>query len=108
MISEVLRGLSSHSLLRTWHSQEPMIELIQGSIFDRKCDLLVVPCNSSGGVTSFVYSNLEQHGLATHVGPIPYGGVHFVQAKYAFASALGYAASVDAQTSAADQEHSRP
>lgn len=71
-----------------------MIQVIQGSIFDSKCDLLIVPCNSEGGVTSSVYTNLHERGLPTSVGRIAYGSVQFRDARCEFASTLGYAASV--------------
>lgn len=75
-----------------------MIQIIHGSIFDSKCDLLIVPCDSSGGVTRSVFENLHERGMPTHVGRIPYGSVHFREFHYEFASTLGYAASVDVKT----------
>ena len=75
-----------------------MIQIIHGSIFDSKCDLLIVPCDSAGGVTRSVYSNLSERGLPTKVGRIPYGKVHFKESRYEFASTIGYAASVDVKT----------
>ena len=72
-----------------------MIRIIRGSIFDSKCDLLIVPCDSTGRVTNSVYSNLSEWGLETQIGPIPFGGVLFRESKYEFASTVGYAASVD-------------
>jgi len=75
-----------------------MIQVIHGSIFDSKCDLLIVPCDSAGGVTRSVYSNLSERGLPTNVGRIPYGKVHFKESRYEFASTIGYAASVDVKT----------
>lgn len=74
-----------------------MIQVLHGSIFDSKCDLLVVPCDSGGGVTSIVRTNLSERGLPTSVGRIPYGRVHFREVKYEFAGTLGYAASVEVQ-----------
>jgi hypothetical protein len=81
-----------------------MIQVIQGSIFDSKCDLLVIPCDSSGGVTRSVYSNLSEHGMPTSIGAVPYGSVHFRESKYEFASTLGYAASVDAKSIDSDPD----
>ena len=72
-----------------------VIRIIQGSIFDSKCDLLIVPCDSTGRVTNSVYINLSERGLETQIGPIPFGGVLFRESKYEFASTVGYAASVD-------------
>lgn len=75
-----------------------MIQIIHGSIFDTKCDLLIVPCDSGGGVTRSVFTNLHEHGLPTRVGHIPYGNVYFRESKYEFASTIGYAASVNVDT----------
>lgn len=75
-----------------------MIQVIHGSIFDAKCDLLIVPCDSAGGVTRSVFENLSECGLPTHVGRIPYGKVHFRESRYEFAAIIGYAASVDVKT----------
>ncbi|MCX5800720.1 MAG: TIR domain-containing protein [Candidatus Eisenbacteria bacterium] len=81
-----------------------MIHLIHGSIFDSKCDLLIVPCDSGGGVTHSVYTNLHERGLPTMVGHIPYGKVHFRESRYEFASTIGYAASVNANTITSEAE----
>ena len=40
-----------------------MIQLINGSIFGTKCDLLVVPANNLGGVADSVYEELSGNGL---------------------------------------------
>jgi hypothetical protein len=74
-----------------------MIQIIHGSIFDSKCDLLIVPCNSAGGVTQSVLDNLLQRRLPTRCGRIPYGTVLFLEARYEFAATIGYAASVGVQ-----------
>lgn len=81
-----------------------MIQVIYGSIFDTKCDLLIVPCDSAGGVTGSVYSNLQNQGLPTKIGRIPYGSVYFRESKYAFSSIIGYAASVDVETIKSDSD----
>jgi hypothetical protein len=75
-----------------------MIRIEQGSIFDEKCDLLVVPCDSGGGVTTSVFQNLEDRGLPTRIGTIPFGHAHFREVRYENASTLAYAASVDGTT----------
>lgn len=77
-----------------------MIELIKGSVFDSKCDLLIIPCNSYGGMTTFVLNNLFAHKLPTNIGRIPAGEVYFSWevGDIPFASAIGYAASVDVKT----------
>ncbi|MBV6499749.1 MAG: hypothetical protein CJBNEKGG_02212 [Prosthecobacter sp.] len=79
-----------------------MIQIIHGSIFDSKCDLLIVPCASDGGVTQSVFNNLRENGLPTNIGGIPYGKVHFRESKYAFANTIGYAASVNSNTHSSD------
>lgn len=81
-----------------------MIQIIHGSIFDLKCDLLIVPCNSAGGVTRSVFSNLNERGLPTMVGRIPYGKVHFRELRYEFASTIGYAASVNYEADTSDSQ----
>ena len=81
-----------------------MIRIEHGSIFDTKCDLLVIPCDNGGGVTSSVFSNLQSRSLPTRVGSIPYGKVHFLEVRYENASTLAYAASVDGHT--ISSEHS--
>lgn len=81
-----------------------MINIIQGSIFDSKCDLMIVPCDSSGGVTQSVYSDLHiRKLLVKSVGAIPYGKVFFHELNYTFASTIGFAASVDALTSTSNE-----
>jgi hypothetical protein len=79
-----------------------MIQSIHGSIFDSKCDLLVVPCDSNGGVTQSVFTNLREQGIPTNIGSIPYGKVHFRETKFSFASTIAYAASVDAKTTTSE------
>lgn len=73
-----------------------MVRLILGSIFDSKCDLLIIPCNDSGGITYSVSQEILSNDL-----PVPFlqmrpGEVHFeeLNGKFANASVLGYAASV--------------
>jgi hypothetical protein len=76
-----------------------MIRIEAGSIFDSKCDLLVIPCDSAGGTTSSVFSNLRDHGLPTAIGPIPFGASHFREvSRYENANVIAYSASVDAKT----------
>lgn len=74
-----------------------MIQLINGSIFGTKCDLLVVPANNLGGVADSVYEELSGNGLPYLHRSIPVGDIEFVQITNKFANALtiGYAASVD-------------
>jgi len=75
-----------------------MLRIKQGSIFDDKCDLLVLPCDSGGGVTPWVRSEIEQNKLPFPNTRIPFGKVMFksTDANYPKADFIGYAASVDA------------
>jgi hypothetical protein len=75
-----------------------VIRIKHGSIFDSKCDLLVIPCNSGGGVTSSVFKDLESRNLPIRVGSIPFGKTHFLEIRYENANTLAYAASVDGRT----------
>ncbi len=81
-----------------------MIQIIQGSIFDSKCDLLIIPCDNAGGVTRSVSTNLNERGLSTKIGRIPYGKIFFIEVRYEFASTIGFAASVDVKTFISESE----
>lgn len=74
-----------------------MIELFRGSIFNSKCDLIIIPCNSVGGVKKSVEQQLLLNGLPHLRKNMTAGDVAFVQNTYSFsnASMIGYAASVD-------------
>lgn len=69
----------------------------RGSVFDEKCDLLVLPCSSKGSVTSWVKSEIEQNDLPFPSAFSPYGKVRFLstEARYAKSDFVGYAASVN-------------
>lgn len=77
-----------------------MIQLFQGSIFNSKCDLIIIPCNSRGGMTNSVKNELVLNSLPYLNKPIKAGEVVFIQntGKFANATMIGYAASVDAET----------
>jgi len=74
-----------------------MVKITHGSIFDKKCDLLIIPCNSNGGVTHWVFSGLKQNGINVPDKYIPLGKVLFVDTKLDTENAeiVGFAASVD-------------
>jgi len=76
-----------------------MIKIKQGSVFDTKCDLLILPCDSEGGVTQWVENEIEQNKLPFTYKRIPYGKCFFVSvdAVYPKADVIGYAASVNAK-----------
>ncbi|NMG77714.1 toll/interleukin-1 receptor domain-containing protein [Aromatoleum diolicum] len=77
-----------------------MLKIKRGSVFDEKCDLIVLPCSSSGTVTSWVKREIEQNNLPFPSGLIPFGQVRLLstEARYTKADFVGYAASVDAKT----------
>lgn len=77
-----------------------MLRIKRGSIFDEKCDLLILPCSSGGSVTSWVRREIEQNNIPFPSSVIPYGKVRFLstEAKYAKADYIGYAASVESTT----------
>ena len=68
-----------------------MIQLINGSIFGTKCDLLVVPANNLGGVADSVYEELSGNGLPYLHRSIPVGDIEppigeipeFIKQKFA-------------------------
>jgi len=76
-----------------------MLKIKRGSVFDEKCDLIVLPCSSVGSVTAWVRSEIEQNSLPFPSAPIPFGHVRVLstEAKYNKADFVGYAASVDAK-----------
>ncbi|MDD2540963.1 MAG: toll/interleukin-1 receptor domain-containing protein [Desulfuromonadaceae bacterium] len=77
-----------------------MIKLTHGSIFDKKCDLLIIPCNSAGGMTKWVFSNLKENGIPLPDRYIPFGKVLFVGTGLHFehAEVIAFAASVETET----------
>ncbi len=74
-----------------------MIQLIKGSIFHSKCDLIVIPCNNMGGVTSSIQDELMVNDLPYFHKNMSVGDVLFVEntGNFSNASMVGYAASVD-------------
>lgn len=75
-----------------------MYQLIKGSIFDTKCDLIIIPCNNQGGISGSILKTMT-------INDVPYyynesmnpGDVCFRTnvGNFANASVIGYAASVD-------------
>ncbi len=74
-----------------------MIRLIHGSIFDSKCDLVVIPCNNLGGVTHAMSQSIEVNYLPNHNKKMSIGEVAYYNAskQFANASVVAYAASVN-------------
>lgn len=77
-----------------------MLKIKRGSVFDEKCDLIVLPCSSGSSVTSWVRREIEQNNLPFPSAPIPFGKIRVLstEAQYNKADYVGYAASVDAKT----------
>lgn len=75
-----------------------MLELIKGSIFNSKCDLIIIPCNNFGSVTWTMQKELMVNDLPYYRREIPTGDVCFIRntGTYPNASMIGYAASVNA------------
>lgn len=73
-----------------------MYRLIQGSILDKKCDLVIIPCDNYGGITRWIEEDLVAYGLPAPNGISKPGDTSFVESPEHFilSSAIGYAASV--------------
>lgn len=75
-----------------------MVELIYGSIFDSKCDMIVIPCNAMGGISQSLRRDLLAHELPGLNGSvIAREGIYFTESYSQFTTApfVAYAASVD-------------
>lgn len=84
-----------------------MYELVCGSIFDKKCDIIIIPCNSMGGMTREIKDNLlinDIHNLPSVKDP---GNIKFDESKGGFtnASIIGFAASVNGSTGRSEVEY---
>ena len=84
-----------------------MYELVYGDIFDRKCDLLIIPCNTYGGTTAGILQSLMVNELPVPVGKIRAGEVAFEPAPRDFTNAqvIGFAASVGGRSSGSSREN---
>lgn len=74
-----------------------MYELKQGSIFDEKCDIVIIPCNDSGGLSAPIRKDLISYGLPTSVKACEPGQVIFeiCPRHFTLSSVIGYSASVE-------------
>ena len=81
-----------------------MIQIYHGSIFDSKCDVIVIPCNTYGGVSASIAYELRLHGLPFPRIDIETSSVTFVEniSKFTSASVIAYAASVSGSYSSTD------
>lgn len=73
-----------------------MVRLILGSIFDSKCDLIIIPCNEYGGLSWSVIHEMKLNNLSISKRQMSAGEVYFEENNNNFnnASVIGYAASV--------------
>lgn len=73
-----------------------MYELIYGDVFSEKCDLIILPCNNLGGVTSMVRHQLEINNIPYIQEAISPGKVQFIEAPQCKqAKIIGLAASIN-------------
>lgn len=84
-----------------------MVKLYKGSIFDSKCDLIIIPCNNFGGVSYTIKKGLTSNGLPHVVKNIEAGDISFLQGNGNFltASIMGFAASVDVNKETTSEEN---
>lgn len=84
-----------------------MYELVCGSIFDKKCDIIIIPCNSGGGVTRTIQNNLDVHGIFNVPLVKAPGQIVFDESMGNFTNAIviGFAASVNCMTGKSKKEY---
>lgn len=58
-----------------------MYELLCGSIFDKKCDVIIIPCNSMGGMTKEIEDNLLINDILNLPSVKSPGNVKFDESK---------------------------
>lgn len=56
-----------------------MYELVNGDVFSRECDMIILPCNNLGGVTSTVGRQLEINNVTYNQEVISPGKVKFIE-----------------------------
>ncbi len=73
-----------------------MYQLKQGSIFDQKCDIVIIPCNDSGGLSASIERDLISYGLPHTIGASSPGKVIFENCPkhFTLSSVIGYSVSV--------------
>lgn len=81
-----------------------MLTIKEGSVFEQKCDLLILPADSEGGITPWVQREIENNNIPSPAFDIPYGRLifHPTEARYPKADFIAYAASVNAKTVTSD------
>lgn len=77
-----------------------MYELVCGSIFDMKCDLIIIPCDNFGNTTFMVREELIGNKIPFYRTYMSPGEVLFRESNGNFTNAavIGFAASVNAET----------
>lgn len=75
-----------------------MYELVCGSIFSKKCDLVVIPCNNLGGITNGIKLNLIINNIPYFRKNMSPGEIYFKDnvGDFTNATVIGFAASVNA------------
>lgn len=83
-----------------------MIQLKKGSIFDSKCDLIIIPCNDLGGTSVSIHKELTAYNFPNLIKPLSTGNVQFIDSIRSFsnASVIGYAASVNTLAHASNKK----
>lgn len=83
-----------------------LIKIVHGSIFDTKCDLLIIPCSSTGSITPSVKADIFSTGLPVMKRRLEFGGVKFLDTygSYEISMIVGYAASVNATSMYSDKK----
>ena len=84
-----------------------MYELVCGSIFDKKCDIIIIPCNHMGGITRSIKKSLDINGIQNSPSVVKPGEIVFGESKGNFTNAIviGFAASVDVFTGKSKMEY---
>ena len=84
-----------------------MYELVCGSIFDKKCDIIIIPCNHRGGITKSIKDNLDINGILNLPSVKKPGDIVFGESRGNFTNAIviGFAASVDEFTGRSKVEY---
>lgn len=82
-----------------------MFEFVLGNIFDDKCDLLIIPCNSLGGVTGVMENELKENNIIYNPKPIRVGKVRFCPSNCHIASIIGFAASTNVLTLGSNKKY---
>ena len=83
-----------------------MIDILQGSIFDTKCDLIIIPCDTTGSISKSFSNELAASNLPNFRKHMPAGEVEIIENTGSFSSAqmIGYAATVDKDKGSSSKE----